>query len=146
MLDMGWAELLVIAVVALLAVGPEKLPEVAQGLARLIRQTQRIVHEFREAINLEAFDAELRRSSQTADTDTPAARPPVGERSDMDQDLRVDGERVVESEAIDLGPDQEAILAQGQERETVAPRPLEKPEETASVRHETAGQGHEPHT
>ncbi|MEO5363622.1 MAG: twin-arginine translocase TatA/TatE family subunit [Magnetococcus sp. DMHC-8] len=89
MLDMGWAELLVIAIVALLAVGPEKLPEVAQGLARLIRQMQRVVREVREMINLEEFDAQIRRNSRVPDD-------PPG----MDRDLRA--ETVVENEAIEL--------------------------------------------
>jgi sec-independent protein translocase protein TatB len=77
MLDMGWAELLVIAVVALLAVGPEKLPEVAQGLARLIRQMQRLMSEVREAIHLEEFDARIRESGRDY---TPPTSPPVVER------------------------------------------------------------------
>lgn len=64
MFDIGWAELFVIAVVALLAVGPEKLPEVARGLARVLRQMRRIVGEFRDAVNLEEFDAQIRQSSQ----------------------------------------------------------------------------------
>ncbi|MEO5350881.1 MAG: Sec-independent protein translocase protein TatB [Magnetococcus sp. YQC-3] len=99
MLDMGWAEVLVIAVVALLAVGPEKLPEVAQGLARLIRQTRRIVSEFREAIHLEEFDAQIRQSSRMEE---PSHAPGV------DRDLRTD---VVEREAIDLGPEQDSPAA-----------------------------------
>lgn len=80
MLDMGWAELLVIAIVALLAVGPEKLPEVAQGLARMVRQVRRIVGEFREAVNLEEFDAQIRQSSQKMAEPIPAreAAPAAG--------------------------------------------------------------------
>ncbi|MBF0162826.1 MAG: twin-arginine translocase subunit TatB, partial [Magnetococcales bacterium] len=64
MLDMGWAELLVIAIVALLAVGPEKLPEVARSIARFLQQVQRLVSEFRGMINLEEFDAQIRQSSR----------------------------------------------------------------------------------
>ena len=90
MLDMGWAELLVIAVVVLLAVGPEKLPEVARGLAKLIRQVRRVVAELREVVNLEEFDAQIRQSSRVGEP------PPV-----MRQDTS--SHRVVESEAIDLG-------------------------------------------
>ncbi|WP_130471917.1 twin-arginine translocase TatA/TatE family subunit [Candidatus Magnetaquicoccus inordinatus] len=93
MLDMGWAELLVIAIVALFAVGPEKLPEVAQGLARFIRQMQRLVSEVREAIHMEDFDARIRESSRsysppaTYPAETPESTAPL-----------------VESEAIELAP------------------------------------------
>ncbi|MBF0096755.1 MAG: twin-arginine translocase TatA/TatE family subunit [Magnetococcales bacterium] len=93
MLDMGWAELLVIAVVALLAVGPEKLPEVAQGLARLLRQMQRLMSEVREAVHLEEFDARIRESGRNY-------TPPDVARTEAPQPAQP----VVESEAIDLGP------------------------------------------
>lgn len=114
MLDMGWAELLVIAIVALLAVGPEKLPEVAQGLARLIRQTRRVVNEFREAIHLEEFDAQIRQSSQGASS-----------FSGVDRDLRTE---VVEREAIDLGVSPETDQGGG-DVETVALPPQVTPDQ-----------------
>ena len=62
MLGMGWAEIFLVMIIALLAVGPEKLPDVARSLARMIRQVQRVVGDFRETINLEEFDAQVRQS------------------------------------------------------------------------------------
>lgn len=62
MLGMGWVEIFLIVVIALLAVGPEKLPEVARSMARLIRQVQRVVGELRDTVNLEEFDAQVRQS------------------------------------------------------------------------------------
>jgi len=44
MFGIGWTELLVILVVALLVLGPTKLPEVARGLGKGLR-------EFRRAMN-----------------------------------------------------------------------------------------------
>ncbi|MEO5338911.1 MAG: twin-arginine translocase TatA/TatE family subunit [Magnetococcus sp. MYC-9] len=117
---MGWAELLVIAIVALLAVGPEKLPEVAQGLARMIRQARRVVSELREAINLEEFDTQLRRNSQ-------AGEPFPG----VDRDLRT--HRVVEREALDLGGGGGGHLAATPDPATPFPPPaVEEGREPAS--------------
>ncbi|MBF0446926.1 MAG: twin-arginine translocase TatA/TatE family subunit [Magnetococcales bacterium] len=57
---MGWVEIFVIAIVALLVIGPDKLPEVARGLAKGLRQVQRFVGEVRDTINLEEFDQQVR--------------------------------------------------------------------------------------
>ncbi|MBF0423098.1 MAG: twin-arginine translocase subunit TatB [Magnetococcales bacterium] len=62
MFGMGWIEILIIVVVALLVVGPEQLPDVARTLAKTVRQVQRLLAEVRESVNLDDFD---RRPSQT---------------------------------------------------------------------------------
>ena len=87
MLEMGWAELLLIAIITLFVVGPEKLPEVARSMARLLRQVQRVVSEFREVVNLEEFDTQIRQSS-------PVVTPTPG----VDPELRAN--RAVENEAM----------------------------------------------
>ncbi len=56
MFGMGWMEILIIVVVALLVVGPEQLPDVARTLAKTVRQVRRIVAEVRESVNLDDFD------------------------------------------------------------------------------------------
>ncbi|MBF0630574.1 MAG: twin-arginine translocase TatA/TatE family subunit [Magnetococcales bacterium] len=56
MLGMGWIEIFVVIVVALLVIGPESLPEVARSLAKGLRQVQRIVAEVRDSINLDEFE------------------------------------------------------------------------------------------
>lgn len=69
MLGMGWIEIFVIVIIALLAIGPDKLPEVARGAAKLVRQAQRIVADLRESINLEEFDEQIRKSGGTVGAD-----------------------------------------------------------------------------
>lgn len=56
MLGMGWMEILIIVVVALLVVGPEQLPDVARTLAKTVRHVRRLVAEVRESVNLDDFD------------------------------------------------------------------------------------------
>jgi sec-independent protein translocase protein TatB len=60
----GIQELIVIAVVALLVFGPDRLPEVARNAAKLLRrfraETQRSVEELKRAAEVEGLDEELR--------------------------------------------------------------------------------------
>ncbi|HAT50282.1 MAG: twin-arginine translocase subunit TatB [Nitrospirae bacterium] len=56
MLGLGWIEIFVIIIVALLVIGPENLPEVARTLAKTLRQVRRIVADVRNSINLEEFE------------------------------------------------------------------------------------------
>jgi sec-independent protein translocase protein TatB len=46
-LDIGWGELLLMAVLALLVFGPDKLPKVAADAARTLRQVRRMATEAR---------------------------------------------------------------------------------------------------
>ena len=40
MLDFSWSELLMVAVVAVLAIGPKQIPDVLYGLGRIVRRLQ----------------------------------------------------------------------------------------------------------
>jgi len=59
-MDIGWGELLIILIVALLVVGPEKLPEYARKAARAIRKIQKVTSavtgDISKAINLDDDD------------------------------------------------------------------------------------------
>lgn len=63
MFGLSWFEFFIILVVALVVIGPDKLPEVARGLARVIRQVQRMVGEVRDSIQMEDLEAKMRDSS-----------------------------------------------------------------------------------
>ncbi|MBF0453783.1 MAG: twin-arginine translocase TatA/TatE family subunit [Magnetococcales bacterium] len=66
MLGMGWVEIFIIVIVALVVIGPDKLPEVARGLAKGLRQVQRLVGEVRDTINLDEFDQKVRQEMDQA--------------------------------------------------------------------------------
>ena len=53
MFDIGFSELMVIGVVALLVIGPEKLPKVARTLGHLLGRAQRYVNDVKSDINRE---------------------------------------------------------------------------------------------
>lgn len=53
MFDVSFSELLVIAVVALIVIGPEKLPKVARTLGAISGRMQRYVAQVKEEVNRE---------------------------------------------------------------------------------------------
>jgi sec-independent protein translocase protein TatB len=61
MFDIGFSELLVIGVVALIVIGPEKLPRVARTIGHLAGRLQRYVADVKADINREIEFDELRK-------------------------------------------------------------------------------------
>jgi sec-independent protein translocase protein TatB len=61
MFDIGFSEIVVIAVVALVVIGPEKLPKVARTLGHMFGRLQRYVNEVKADINREIELDELRK-------------------------------------------------------------------------------------
>jgi sec-independent protein translocase protein TatB len=61
MFDVSFSELLVIAVVALLVIGPEKLPKVARTVGAFTGRMQRYVAQVREEVNREVRFEELQK-------------------------------------------------------------------------------------
>ena len=61
MFDIGFSEILVIAVVALIVIGPERLPKVARTLGHLFGRLQRYVAEVKADIDREMQMEELKK-------------------------------------------------------------------------------------
>lgn len=61
MFDIGFSELIVIAVVALLVIGPERLPKAARTLGHLFGRMQRYVNDVKADISREMELDELRK-------------------------------------------------------------------------------------
>lgn len=59
MFDVSFSELLVIAVVALIVIGPEKLPKVARTLGAISGRMQRYIAQVKEEVNRETRFEEL---------------------------------------------------------------------------------------
>jgi len=64
MFDLAFSELLVIAVVALVVIGPEKLPKTARTLGHLFGRLQRYVRDVKADISREMELEELRKLQQ----------------------------------------------------------------------------------
>ena len=61
MFDVGFSEILLIAVVALIVIGPERLPKVARTLGHLFGRLQRYVAEVKADIDREMQMEELKK-------------------------------------------------------------------------------------
>ena len=68
MFDIGFSEIVVIAVVALVVLGPEKLPKTARTLGHLFGRLQRYVNDVKSDIKREIDLDELRKLQQTVQT------------------------------------------------------------------------------
>ena len=64
MFDISFAELMMIAVVALLVVGPDKLPQVARTVGAFVGRLQRYVAQIKEEVNRDARFEELQKLQQ----------------------------------------------------------------------------------
>jgi sec-independent protein translocase protein TatB len=61
MFDLGFSELMIIAVVALIVIGPERLPKVARTLGHLFGRMQRYVNDVKADISREMELDELKK-------------------------------------------------------------------------------------
>ncbi|MBA2351604.1 MAG: twin-arginine translocase subunit TatB [Burkholderiales bacterium] len=66
MFDFGFSELMVIAVVALIVIGPERLPKVTRTLGHLLGRMQRYVSDVKADISREIDLEELRKLQSSA--------------------------------------------------------------------------------
>jgi len=68
MFDVGWQELLVIAIVAVIVVGPRELPELMRGIGHWMGKARRMAREFQNSIEEMGREAELDALRRDIDT------------------------------------------------------------------------------
>jgi sec-independent protein translocase protein TatB len=118
MFDIGFSEIVVIAVVALVVLGPEKLPKAARTLGHLFGRLQRYVNDVKGDIQRELELDELRKLQQNVQT---AAK-------EIEESMSAAG-RDVEAHARDV----EAALNAAGDSATAAPPPAPVATPPASV-------------
>lgn len=59
MFDISWSEILVIAVLAIVFIGPRDLPKVMRTAGRMVRKARLMASEFQDSIEQMAHEAEL---------------------------------------------------------------------------------------
>lgn len=91
MFDVGWTELLVIAAVAVLVIGPQDIPKVMYGLGRLLRRLQYVrfavsqqfddilkagdIEELRKGVNFEMPKTDERAADIEPEPELPPSPP-----------------------------------------------------------------------
>jgi sec-independent protein translocase protein TatB len=111
MFDIGFSELLVIGVVALIVIGPQKLPKVARTVGILMGRLQRYVSDVKADINREIELDELRKmrdSMQKAASDMQSSFDTELNKTADDLNKAVEGAKP-ETPAADKPADQQKL-------------------------------------
>lgn len=88
MFDISFSELIVITIVALIVIGPEKLPKVARTLGALTGRMQRYVAEVKEEVNREVRFQELQQLQQEIHSTVTQTQVNIQQKADfVTQDL-----------------------------------------------------------
>jgi sec-independent protein translocase protein TatB len=106
MFDIGFSELVVIAVVALIVIGPERLPRAARTAGHLFGRLQRYVSDVKADINREMELDELRKLRQEVQSAAQdiessvasAARDIESSARSVEQELNTAGQSATQSE------------------------------------------------
>lgn len=99
MFDLGWAELLVIGIVALIVVGPKDLPVLFRQVGQFVGKAKGMAREFSSAMNDAADESGMREMSSSINKSLKTATNPLG--SAMDE------VKSAASSLTDLDPDSE---------------------------------------
>ena len=116
MFDISFSELLVIGVVALVVIGPERLPKVARTMGVLFGRLQRYVAQVKSDINREMelselskvkteFEGAAREFQRDIETKMHEAERDIREvESEIDRQLKSDGGAPAEAAAVPAAP------------------------------------------
>jgi sec-independent protein translocase protein TatB len=119
MFDIGFSELVVIAVVALIVIGPERLPKAARTMGHLFGRLQRYVNDVKADISREIELDELRNLQKQVQTAAADLKSSVeGAARDVET-----GVRNVESE-LNAGATDSAITTDAETARAFEPSPL----------------------
>jgi Tat protein translocase TatB subunit len=108
MFDVGFSEIFVIALVALIVIGPERLPKVARTLGHLFGRMQRYVNDVKADITREMELDELRKLQSTVEEANQAAAE-RGYPTPVDNDYFVVNDNP-KLRTVPLSPDAEILL------------------------------------
>jgi sec-independent protein translocase protein TatB len=89
MFDLGFSEMLVIALVALVVIGPERLPKVARTIGTMLGRLQRYVNDVKAEVEREMHLEELRKLQTSVEEQARSIEQGVrSEMSEAQQSLR----------------------------------------------------------
>lgn len=82
MFGLGFSEILFILLIALLVLGPKKLPEVSRSLGRALGELKRTADDFRREIALSDLEEERKSQRSTLRAGELTGPPPEAEKAD----------------------------------------------------------------
>lgn len=90
MFEVGFSELLLIMAIALIVLGPEKLPGLVGKVGRWMGRARAMARQFREQLEVEAAEASRPRPPGAVEADPPAS-PPAPPASPVDDYVNRNG-------------------------------------------------------
>jgi len=111
MFDLGWTEMLVVGIVALIVVGPKDLPVLFRRVGQFIGKAKGMAREFTSAMNDAADQSGMREMTSDINKSIKAATNPVGSA--------MDGVKSAAKSLSDLDPDSETGKLAAQKAEDV---------------------------
>jgi len=75
MFGIGMPELILIFIVALIVIGPKKLPDIAKALGRALGEFRRATDDIRENFDLASLDHKPQRAPSTPQPSSPGTAP-----------------------------------------------------------------------
>ena len=130
MFDLGWTEMLVVGVVALIVIGPKDLPVVFRNVGRWVGKAKGMAREFSSAMNQAADDAGVSDLQKTIKT----ATNPVGSAMDGVKDAARD----VTSSLSNLDASPETAKDVGPETAKMAAEKAKRAENARKIQAATA--------
>src|SRR5438067_13877286 len=89
MIDLGIEKMMVIGAVALIVIGPEKLPRVARTVGTLLGKAQRYVNDVKAEVNRSIELEELKKMKETVEATARDVETSIhGSVSEIDRELR----------------------------------------------------------
>lgn len=126
MFDIGFSELMVIAVVALVVIGPERLPRVARTAGHLFGRLQRYVTQVKSDISREMELAELGKMKSEFESAARTFQSEVESKaSETQRELREAADSIERGLASEPPPDTAPAAAEGAQ---AAPPPAGSPQ------------------
>ena len=139
MFDFGFSEMILVAVVALIVVGPQRLPKVARTVGHLLGRLQRYVSDVKADVSREMQLEELKKlqeqvRDQARDLESSVRKQADSVESslkDAGSEVRKQVDEVAESARPPMNPNELPPVAEAWPAEPVAAAPLE-PESPAT--------------
>jgi len=119
MFDIGFSEMMVIAVVALIVIGPERLPKVARAAGHLFGRMQRYVNDVKSDISREMALDDLRKLQATMQETANSIEQSVNQEMQS-----------AETEMNKIGSDAKAALDEAEKPATEPATPADQPAPT----------------
>jgi len=143
MFDVGFSELLIVAVIALLVLGPERLPKAARFAGLWVRKARAQWYSVKSELELELAQEEMKKHLQDAENSIKAPMQELqtelqqAENQANEAFAGLEHEAVSESPSMDQAPETEAEASKPEAPEVEAPAPeaddaaTEKPQQGA---------------